>query len=63
MITLNRPALPAELVERLDAAARPTRHGPTNPHAVAVASSLHMYGADVRQRGTSVRHCYRMPVR
>jgi hypothetical protein len=37
MITLNRPALPAELVERLDAAARPTRHGPTNPDAVAAA--------------------------
>ena len=37
MITLNRPALLAELVERLDAAARPTRHGPTNPDAVAAA--------------------------
>ena len=37
MITLNRPALLAELVERLDAAARPMRHGPTNPDAVAAA--------------------------
>jgi 3-mercaptopropionate dioxygenase len=179
MITLNRPAVLAELVERLDAAARPARHGPTNPDAVAaalqpflgrsglltpeqeagdpdrfrthllhvpddgayslvaavwrpgqrtpihdhvawcvvgvhrgeeheiryrmvsdalgdhlvedghtvgacgtvtvltppgdihavvndsavVASSLHVYGADLRQRGTSVRRCYRMPVR
>jgi predicted metal-dependent enzyme (double-stranded beta helix superfamily) len=84
MITRNRPALPAELVGRPDAAARPTRHGPTNTigafgtvtvltppgdiHAVVndsavVATSLHVYGADLRQRGTSVRRCYRMRVR
>jgi hypothetical protein len=63
MITLNRPALLAELVERLDAAGRPTGDRPTDPDAVAVASSLHVYGADLRLRGTSVRRSYRMPVR
>jgi 3-mercaptopropionate dioxygenase len=30
---------------------------------VEVAASLHVYGADLRQRGTSVRRCYRTPVR
>jgi predicted metal-dependent enzyme (double-stranded beta helix superfamily) len=29
----------------------------------AVAASLHVYGADLRQRGTSVRRCYSLPVR
>ena len=47
----------AELVERLDAASL------LPPHEAAVAASLHVYGADLRQRGTSVRRCYRMPVR
>ena len=128
MITITRPALLAELVERLDAAAasagdglaaavwRPGQrtpihdhiawcvvgvhrgveheiryrlvddhlvedghtvgaHGsvtvltpPGDIHAVVndsdvVAVSLHVYGADLRERGTSVRRCYRMPVR
>jgi 3-mercaptopropionate dioxygenase len=37
-------------------------HAVVNDSAV-VAASLHVYGADLRQRGTSVRRCYRMPVR
>jgi len=41
---------------------------PGDIHAVvndgtAVAASLHVYGADLRQRGTSVRRCYSLPVR
>ena len=41
---------------------------PGDIHAVvndgtAVAVSLHVYGADLRDRGTSVRRCYRLPVR
>ena len=28
-----------------------------------VAASLHVYGADLRHRGTSVRRCYDLPVR
>ena len=41
---------------------------PGDIHAVVndsdvVAVSLHVYGADLRERGTSVRRCYRMPVR
>ena len=28
-----------------------------------VAVSLHVYGADLRKRGTSVRRCYDLPVR
>jgi 3-mercaptopropionate dioxygenase len=41
---------------------------PGDIHAVvndgtAVAASLHVYGADLRRRGTSVRRCYRLPVR
>jgi 3-mercaptopropionate dioxygenase len=41
---------------------------PGDVHAVvndgtAVAASLHVYGADLRRRGTSVRRCYRLPVR
>jgi 3-mercaptopropionate dioxygenase len=39
---------------------------PGDIHAVvndgtAVAASLHVYGADLRRRGTSVRRCYRLP--
>jgi hypothetical protein len=80
MITRNRPALPAELVERLAASARATSHGPTNPDAVAAAlepflgrrTPIHDHVAwcvvgGHRGRspapGTSVRRCYRMPVR
>ena len=37
-------------------------HAVVNDSAV-VAASLHVYGADLRERGTSVRRCYRMPVR
>jgi predicted metal-dependent enzyme (double-stranded beta helix superfamily) len=37
-------------------------HAVVNDGAV-VAASLHVYGADLRERGTSVRRCYRMPVR
>jgi 3-mercaptopropionate dioxygenase len=29
----------------------------------AVAASLHVYGADLRRRGTSVRRCYNLPIR
>ena len=41
---------------------------PGDIHAVvndgtAVAASLHVYGADLRQRGTRVRRCYSLPVR
>jgi 3-mercaptopropionate dioxygenase len=41
---------------------------PGDIHAVVndsnvVAVSLHVYGADLRERRTSVRRCYRMPVR
>ena len=41
---------------------------PGDIHAVVndgpeVAASLHVYGADLRQRGTSVRRCYDLPVR
>ena len=41
---------------------------PGDIHAVVndgttVAASLHVYGADLRQRGTSVRRCYSLPVR
>jgi predicted metal-dependent enzyme (double-stranded beta helix superfamily) len=41
---------------------------PGDIHAVvndgtAAAASLHVYGADLRKRGTSVRRCYRLPVR
>ena len=41
---------------------------PGDIHAVVndgttVAASLHVYGADLRQRGTSVRRCYNLPVR
>jgi 3-mercaptopropionate dioxygenase len=41
---------------------------PGDIHAVVndstvVAASLHVYGADLRERTTSVRRCYRMPVR
>ena len=60
MIIIDRPALLAELVEHLDAAVLTT---PTTiPDAVA-AASLHVYGADLRRRGTSVRRGYRLPVR
>ncbi len=27
------------------------------------AASLHVYGADLRERHTGVRRCYRLPVR
>ena len=30
---------------------------------IAVAASLHVYGADLRRHGTSVRRCYNLPVR
>jgi 3-mercaptopropionate dioxygenase len=41
---------------------------PGDIHAVVnegatTAASLHVYGADLRDRGTSVRRCYRLPVR
>jgi len=41
---------------------------PGDIHAVVndsatVAASLHVYGADLRDRGTSIRRCYRLPVR
>jgi predicted metal-dependent enzyme (double-stranded beta helix superfamily) len=41
---------------------------PGDIHAVvndgtSVAASLHVYGADLRRRGTSVRRCYSLPVR
>jgi predicted metal-dependent enzyme (double-stranded beta helix superfamily) len=41
---------------------------PGDIHAVVndgpeVAASLHVYGADLRRRGTSVRRCYDLPVR
>src|SRR3954447_19793238 len=41
---------------------------PGDIHAVVndgttVAASLHVYGADLRQRGTSVRRCYSLPIR
>ena len=41
---------------------------PGDIHAVVndgatVAVSLHVYGADLRRRGTSVRRSYRLPVR
>jgi predicted metal-dependent enzyme (double-stranded beta helix superfamily) len=41
---------------------------PGDIHAVVndgtdIAISLHVYGADLRRRGTSVRRCYRLPVR
>jgi predicted metal-dependent enzyme (double-stranded beta helix superfamily) len=40
---------------------------PGDIHAVVndgptTAASLHVYGADLRDRGTSVRRCYRLPV-
>jgi predicted metal-dependent enzyme (double-stranded beta helix superfamily) len=41
---------------------------PGDIHAVVndgtqVAVSLHVYGADLRRRGTSVRRCYDLPLR
>ena len=41
---------------------------PGDIHAVVndgteVAVSLHVYGADLRRRGTSVRRCYDLPIR
>jgi 3-mercaptopropionate dioxygenase len=40
---------------------------PGDIHAVVndgptTAASLHVYGPDLRDRGTSVRRCYRLPV-
>jgi 3-mercaptopropionate dioxygenase len=37
-------------------------HGVVNDSST-VAASLHVYGADLRRRGTSVRRCYDLPVR
>ena len=38
-------------------------HAVVNDSTTTVAASLHVYGADLRERGTSVRRCYRQPVR
>lgn len=38
-------------------------HAVVNDSTTTVAAALHVYGADLRERGISVRRCYRQPVR
>jgi hypothetical protein len=68
MITINRPAVLAELVERLDDAARSAGNDLATAEAVAGASAPFLgrpglLTPDHEAGDPDVRRCYRMPVR